>query len=217
MAILLGAPTFLRPLLQEGQPAELRSLELVVTGAEKLTEDLRLGFLEKFHIAILQGYGLTETSPVSNMNQSPTPWSRPATADIQVGNRVGTVGRLLPRMAARVIDPEGAARSSRPAEAGILLPARARTSSPTTWARSPAGAPRSATDGSSPGTWPASTRTHFITGRGPPRPVLQDRGRDGAPRGRSSRRISEAVGADPGRGAGGGRRRRARRGEGRGP
>jgi acyl-[acyl-carrier-protein]-phospholipid O-acyltransferase/long-chain-fatty-acid--[acyl-carrier-protein] ligase len=44
--VLLGAPTFLRPILKKAVPADLRSLDLVVTGAEKLPEDLRLRFLE---------------------------------------------------------------------------------------------------------------------------------------------------------------------------
>jgi acyl-[acyl-carrier-protein]-phospholipid O-acyltransferase / long-chain-fatty-acid--[acyl-carrier-protein] ligase len=105
VTVLLGAPTFLRPMLKKAAPADFRTLDLVVTGAEKLPEDLRLGFLHKFHLAMLQGYGLTETSPVSNLNQ-PDPPVLTATADPQVASRVGTVGRLLPGMSARVVDPE---------------------------------------------------------------------------------------------------------------
>ncbi|HEY5079931.1 MAG TPA: AMP-binding protein, partial [Opitutaceae bacterium] len=118
VTVLIGAPTFLRPLLRRAEPADLRSLELVVTGAEKLNDDLRLGFLEKFHIAILQGYGLTETSPVSNVNQ-PHPAVTTGTADEQLGNKVGTVGRLLPGMAARVVDPESGDELAQ-GETGIL-------------------------------------------------------------------------------------------------
>ena len=95
VTILLGAPTFVRPLLKKATPGDLRTLELVVTGAEKLPEDLRQSFREKFHLEILQGYGLTETSPVSNINV-PHPPVTTATADEQVGKKEGTVGRLLP-------------------------------------------------------------------------------------------------------------------------
>jgi acyl-[acyl-carrier-protein]-phospholipid O-acyltransferase/long-chain-fatty-acid--[acyl-carrier-protein] ligase len=105
VTVLIGAPTFLRPLLKKAVPSDLRSLDLVVSGAEKLPEDLRRGFLERFHIEILQGYGLTETSPVSNVNQ-PHPPIATLTADEQVGKRAGTVGRLLPGMSARAVDPE---------------------------------------------------------------------------------------------------------------
>jgi len=105
VTVLIGAPTFLRPLLKKAAPADLRSLDLVVSGAEKLPEDLRRGFLEKFHIEILQGYGLTETSPVSNVNQPHPPITTP-TADEQMGKKPGTVGRLLPGMSARAVHPE---------------------------------------------------------------------------------------------------------------
>ncbi len=80
VTVLIGAPTFLRPLLRKAAPGDLRSLDLLVSGAEKLPEDLRSGFLERFHIEILQGYGLTETSPVSNVNQ-PHPPVTTLTAD----------------------------------------------------------------------------------------------------------------------------------------
>ena len=105
VTVVIGAPTFLRPLFKKARPADLRSVDLVVSGAEKLPEDLRRGFLEKFHIEILQGYGLTETSPVSNVNQ-PNPPVVTLTADEQIGKKAGTVGRLLPGMSARSIHPE---------------------------------------------------------------------------------------------------------------
>jgi acyl-[acyl-carrier-protein]-phospholipid O-acyltransferase/long-chain-fatty-acid--[acyl-carrier-protein] ligase len=105
VTVLIAAPTFLRPLMKKAAPADLRSLELVVSGAEKLPEDLRRGFLEKFHIEILQGYGLTETSPVSNVNQPHPPVATPS-ADEQIGKKAGTVGRLLPGMSARAVHPD---------------------------------------------------------------------------------------------------------------
>ncbi len=108
VTVLIGAPTFIRPFLKKAQPADLRSLDLVVTGAEKLPEDLRRSFLEAFHLEILQGYGLTETSPVACVNQ-PHPPVTTGTADEQVGKRAGTVGRLLPGMSARVVHPESGA------------------------------------------------------------------------------------------------------------
>jgi len=103
--VLLGAPTFIRPILRKAQPGELRSLELVVTGAEKLPDDLYQEFLERFHIEILQGYGLTETTPASNINQ-PHPPVTTATAEPQVGKRAGSTGRLLPGMTVRIVHPE---------------------------------------------------------------------------------------------------------------
>ncbi len=119
VTVLLGAPTFLRPVLRKAGPGDLRSLDLVVTGAERLPDDLRLRFLEAYHIEILQGYGLTETSPATNLNQ-PNPPVTTATAEEQIGNRAGTVGRLLPGISARFVDPDSWADVA-PGEAGILL------------------------------------------------------------------------------------------------
>jgi acyl-[acyl-carrier-protein]-phospholipid O-acyltransferase / long-chain-fatty-acid--[acyl-carrier-protein] ligase len=117
--VLIGAPTFVRPLLKKAMPYDLRSLDLVVTGAEKLPEDLRRSFLETFHLEILQGYGLTETSPVSNVNQ-PNPPVTTGTADEQVGKKAGSVGRLLPGMSVRIIQPETGVQVA-PGETGLLL------------------------------------------------------------------------------------------------
>jgi acyl-[acyl-carrier-protein]-phospholipid O-acyltransferase/long-chain-fatty-acid--[acyl-carrier-protein] ligase len=119
VTVVIGAPTFLRPLLKKARPADLRSLDLVVSGAEKLPEDLRRGFLEKFNLEILQGYGLTETAPVSNVNQPDPPVST-LTADVQVGKRAGTVGRLLPGMSVRAVDPDSGAELVN-GETGVLL------------------------------------------------------------------------------------------------
>ncbi len=103
--VLIGAPTFIRPILRKAQPEELRSLELVVTGAEKLPDDLYKAFLETFHIEILQGYGLTETTPASNINQ-PHPPVTTETAEPQVGKKAGSTGRLLPGMSVRIVSPD---------------------------------------------------------------------------------------------------------------
>lgn len=103
--VLIGAPTFVRPILRKARPGELRSLELLVTGAEKLPDELYRAFLEEFHIEIMQGYGLTETTPVSNINQ-PHPPVTTFTAEPQTSKKTGSVGRLLPGMTVRVVHPE---------------------------------------------------------------------------------------------------------------
>ncbi len=105
VTVMLGAPTFIRPILKKAQPGELRSLDLVVTGAEKLPDDLYAAFLESFHIEIHQGYGLTETTPATNINQ-PHPPVVMSTNEPQTGKRAGAVGRMMPGMTARVVDPE---------------------------------------------------------------------------------------------------------------
>lgn len=117
--VLIGAPTFIRPLLKKAQPAELRSLELVVAGAEKLQDELYCAFLETFHLEILAGYGLTETTPATNINQHHPPIVT-STAGPQAGKRVGSVGRMMPGVTARIVDPE-TGRELPPTESGIVL------------------------------------------------------------------------------------------------
>ena len=105
VAVLLGAPTFIRPLLRKATKEELKPLKLVVAGAEKLPLDLYEAFVQQFGIEILQGYGLTETTPVASINQYDPPITT-TTAERQEGKRVGTTGRLLPGTTARIVDPE---------------------------------------------------------------------------------------------------------------
>jgi acyl-[acyl-carrier-protein]-phospholipid O-acyltransferase/long-chain-fatty-acid--[acyl-carrier-protein] ligase len=119
VTVLVGAPTFIRPLLKKARTDELKSLDLVVTGAEKLPDDLYRAFLATFHIEILQGYGLTETTPAANINQ-PHPPIVVSTNEPQMGKRTGSVGRMMPGMTARIIDPE--TWEDRPlTETGLLL------------------------------------------------------------------------------------------------
>ncbi len=105
VTVFVGAPTFLRPVVRKTKPGDLRTLEVVVSGAEKLPMDLYETYLEKYHIEIMQGYGLTETSPVSNVNQ-PDPAIPTATASRQPGRRRGTVGRMMPGMTVRILNPD---------------------------------------------------------------------------------------------------------------
>jgi len=105
VTVMVGAPTFMRPLFKKAEPTDLASLKLLVSGAEKMPMDLYEGFLEKFHVEIMQGYGMTEASPGTNVNQ-PDPALPTATASVQPGKRLGSVGRMMAGMTARVLDPE---------------------------------------------------------------------------------------------------------------
>ncbi len=105
VSVMVGAPTFMRPILKKAELRELRTLQILVSGAEKLPMDLYQGFLEKFHLEIMEGYGMTEASPATNVNQ-PDPLIVTRTAEHQPGKRLGTVGRLMVGMTARVLDPD---------------------------------------------------------------------------------------------------------------
>ena len=105
--IMLATPTFLRGYLKRATREQLGSVRLLVTGAEKLPGELSDSFLEKFGIEVMQGYGLTETSPAASFNLP----NRVPDA-IQASNRRGSAGRLVAGLAAQIRDPEtGAPRS----------------------------------------------------------------------------------------------------------
>lgn len=101
--VLLSTPTFMRGFMKRVDSAQLASLKLVVTGAEKLPQSLAEAFREKFGIAPQEGYGLTETSPATNVNL-PDPADH-ANAITLPSSRNGTVGQLLPGIAIRITDP----------------------------------------------------------------------------------------------------------------
>lgn len=105
-SVMIGAPTFLRPLVKRAESRDLRSLNLLVSGAEKMPLDLYEAVKAKFHIEIMQGYGLTETTPATNINQPNPLLPDTPEAEQQVGKRLGSVGRMMPGMTARIFHPD---------------------------------------------------------------------------------------------------------------
>ncbi|HEX8371154.1 MAG TPA: AMP-binding protein [Chthoniobacterales bacterium] len=105
VTLLCSTPTFLRGYIRKAKPEQLRSLDMVVTGAEKLPGELATAFEAAFQKPVLQGYGLTETSPAVAVNLHDPKPSRPNDS-IQPSNRAGSVGKLLPGQAIRITDPE---------------------------------------------------------------------------------------------------------------
>jgi len=100
--VLLSTPTFLRGFLRRVEREEFASLDVVVTGAEKLPKDLCDAFEEKFGIRTAEGYGTTELSPLVSVNVPP---SRSLGSD-QVDRKEGTVGRPIPGVSAKIVDLE---------------------------------------------------------------------------------------------------------------
>ena len=105
ITMLLATPTFLRGYLKRADVKQLESLKLIVTGAEKLPNDLVTAFMEKFGKEVEQGYGLTETSPVVSVNLPAPPYFSPDD-NVQPSSRIGSAGKLAPGIAAQIRDPE---------------------------------------------------------------------------------------------------------------
>ena len=64
VTILVSAPTFLRNYLRRCPPEDFASVEMVLTGAEKLPIELSEAFEKKFGVRPGEGYGTTELSPI---------------------------------------------------------------------------------------------------------------------------------------------------------
>lgn len=98
--VLLTTPTFLRGLIRRCTKEELGSLNVIVTGAEKLPKDLGDAFEEKFGHRPVEGYGCTELSPLASVN---IPASR-SVDNFQADRKEGTVGRPVPGVSAMIVD-----------------------------------------------------------------------------------------------------------------
>ncbi len=97
---VLGTDTFLYGYGRMANPYDFFSVRFAVVGGEKLkTRTLDL-WLKKFGVRIFEGYGTTETAPVLAVN---TP----------MFYKEGTVGRLLPRVAYRLLPVNGVTEGGR--------------------------------------------------------------------------------------------------------
>lgn len=109
--VFAGVPTMYNFLFQypEGNPEDLKTLRLCISGGSSLPVALLKNFEEKFNVLVSEGYGLSEASPVTCFN----PLDRPrkpgsiGTSILQVENKVvnelgeevpvGEVGELIVR------------------------------------------------------------------------------------------------------------------------
>jgi acyl-[acyl-carrier-protein]-phospholipid O-acyltransferase/long-chain-fatty-acid--[acyl-carrier-protein] ligase len=105
LQLLITTPTFLRAFLRKAKAEQLRSLKMVVTGAEKLPLDVLREFEAKFGIQVSEGYGMTEASPVVAVNLFDEPPSK-MNPDGVLGRKVGSVGRMVPGLTARIRDAD---------------------------------------------------------------------------------------------------------------
>lgn len=93
-SIYVAIPSMYNALMtvKSATPEDFGSLRLAISGGEPLPADVRTRFLEKFQIPIVEGYGLTETAPVTHVL-------------LPQDDRAGTVGRPVPKLEQIIVDP----------------------------------------------------------------------------------------------------------------
>ncbi|MDF1600475.1 AMP-binding protein [Mesorhizobium sp. YIM 152430] len=92
--ILFATDALLAAYAKAAQTNDFDSLRLIVSGGERLRAATRQLWADRFGKTIMEGYGLTEASPVVAVNSI-------------THGRAGTVGRLLPGMRMRIEPIDG--------------------------------------------------------------------------------------------------------------
>jgi len=98
--IMFGTDTFLNGYARNAHPYDLRSIRYCFAGAEPVKAATRQLMMEKFGLRILEGYGVTEASPVIALN---TP----------MYSKSGSVGKLMPGIEARLEAMDGITQGGR--------------------------------------------------------------------------------------------------------
>ncbi len=98
--ILISTDTFLSQYARAGEEGALKNLRIAACGAERVRDETRQLLHRKSSLEILEGYGLTEASPLAAINQPGA-------------NHSGTIGHILPGMDARLEPVEGIPNAGR--------------------------------------------------------------------------------------------------------
>ncbi|HMK11353.1 MAG TPA: AMP-binding protein [Acidimicrobiales bacterium] len=96
VTVIAGAPPMWTAwaTLPQVSSSAFSSVRVASTGASKMPEDLSRLFQSRFHLELLEGYGLTEASPV-------------VTASPPGESRVGSIGLPLSGLTVRLVDHDG--------------------------------------------------------------------------------------------------------------
>lgn len=101
-SVLFCTPTILKGYINRCLPEQFKTIRFCILGGEKMSRRLELDIRDKLGICAMQGYGLTETSPVVASN---IPWDYEFDDGTKaLGHREGTVGFPFPGTKIKIMD-----------------------------------------------------------------------------------------------------------------
>ncbi|MCJ7812728.1 AMP-binding protein, partial [bacterium] len=100
-------PVFQDMLTNEGDRCDIRSLKFCLSTGNGLKQETMEAFEEKFNVFILEGYGLTEASPMVSFNR------------VNTERKAGSIGLPLPGVEMKIVDKAGT--EVKPGEVGEII------------------------------------------------------------------------------------------------
>jgi len=94
VTVIYGVPPIYNFLARTGEPQDMTGIKYLVSGGASLPEKVAKQFYEKYSVPILEGYGLSEASPVVTVNPPHKP-------------KYCSVGKALPGLDLRIVSPKG--------------------------------------------------------------------------------------------------------------
>lgn len=117
--LICATPTFARAMLRRAEPDTFQSVRHFIVGAEKLQPDLEAEFKKQCNVTLLEGYGLTEASPVCCTNLPDAP-SVPGSAFYVPATVKRSIGAVFPGLAVRITDVDDDTREIPLTEQGMI-------------------------------------------------------------------------------------------------
>lgn len=96
VSLMFGVPSMFGAMLRlkSATADDFKNVYALISGGEPLPSNIRDGFRQRFNVNLLEGFGLTETSPVVALN-------------VPQENRAGSVGKPIPGVQVKVTDDNG--------------------------------------------------------------------------------------------------------------
>ncbi|GAA2508670.1 long-chain fatty acid--CoA ligase [Streptomyces thermolineatus] len=95
VTVFQGVPTMYNALLHQPGTADTGSLRMCVSGGAALPVEVLRGFEERFDCMVLEGFGMSETSPVVTFNHPDRP------------RKAGSIGTPIEGVEVRLVAPDG--------------------------------------------------------------------------------------------------------------